>query len=271
MQPIATKYEFKLPPYEHQNIALKKSWNKEEFALFCEMGTGKSKMLIDNIGILFERDEITAALIVAPKGVYKNWQRSELPRHMPDRILEKTDVIAWSPDGSKKTQNELSTSLKKDGRYSRSYFSGYYKVLTVNNDFKGGKFTQTLDLVRYANQSNSGEARTGWDNQTTDSNRTGDTTLNNKSQNPATSGYNLQKPVNLVGPLQTSAPLKVQDGDGLVIKMPIEYINNPKALTNQVPATNTSLADITQKGPTVPIGPNANAEGEAIVLAGAPG
>jgi SNF2 family DNA or RNA helicase len=123
MQPIVTKYEFKLPPYEHQNIALKKSWNKEEFALFCEMGTGKSKMLIDNIGILFERDEIKAALIVAPKGVYKNWQRSELPRHMPDRILEKTDVVAWSPATSIKNKKELELSLKKDGRY---------KILVMN-------------------------------------------------------------------------------------------------------------------------------------------
>ena len=126
MQAIATKYEFKLPPYEHHNIALKKSWNKEEFALFCEMGTGKSKMLIDNIGILFEREEITAALIVAPKGVYKNWQRSELPRHMPDRILDNCDIIAWSPDGSKKTQKELGLALvphSKDGRY---------KILVMN-------------------------------------------------------------------------------------------------------------------------------------------
>jgi SNF2 family DNA or RNA helicase len=117
MQPIATKYEFKLTPYEHQNTALKQSWNKEEYALFCEMGTGKSKILIDNIGILFEREEITAAVIVAPKGVYKNWQRSELPRHMPDRILDKCDIIAWTPDTTKKTQKDLELALKKDGRF----------------------------------------------------------------------------------------------------------------------------------------------------------
>jgi len=117
MKPIVSKYEFKLKPYEHQETAIKKSWNREEFALFCEMGTGKSKMLIDTIGILFEREMINAALIVAPKGVYKNWQRSELPRHMPDRILEKSDIIAWSPDGSKKTQQSLELALKKDGRY----------------------------------------------------------------------------------------------------------------------------------------------------------
>jgi SNF2 family DNA or RNA helicase len=106
-----------MQPYAHQEKGLKMSWNKDVFALFCEMGTGKSKMLIDNIGILFERGEIEAALIVAPKGVYKNWQRSELPRHMPDRILEKTDIIAWSPSTSMKMQKELELGLKKDGRY----------------------------------------------------------------------------------------------------------------------------------------------------------
>ena len=123
MQPIATKYEFKTTPYDHQSVGLKQSWNREEYALFCEMGTGKSKILIDNIGVLFERDEITAAVIVAPKGVYKNWQRSELPIHMPDRIMEQCDIIAWTPDTTKKTFQQLQLALKKDGRF---------KILVIN-------------------------------------------------------------------------------------------------------------------------------------------
>ena len=42
--------------------------------------------------------------------------------------------------------------LRKEGKYQVSNFSGYYRVLTVENEFRGGKFTQTLDLVRYRNQ-----------------------------------------------------------------------------------------------------------------------
>jgi len=99
------------------------SWNKDVFAFFCEMGTGKSKMLIDTIGILFERGEIEAALIVAPKGVYKNWQRSEIPRHMPDRILEKCDVIAWDPKQTIEQKKKLDLVMKKDDRL---------KVLVMN-------------------------------------------------------------------------------------------------------------------------------------------
>jgi len=116
MIPFVTKYEFKLPPYEHQKKGLQMSWNRDVFALFCEMGTGKSKMLIDTVGILHERGEIEAALIVAPKGVYKNWQRSEIPRHMPDRILENCDVIAWDPKQTIGQKKKLDLSLNKDGR-----------------------------------------------------------------------------------------------------------------------------------------------------------
>jgi hypothetical protein len=35
----------------------------------------------------------------------------------------------------------------------QSLFSGQYKIITINNIFTGGKFTQTLNLVRYINGS----------------------------------------------------------------------------------------------------------------------
>ena len=38
-----------------------------------EMGTGKSKVLIDTIAYLGNTQQIDFALIIAPKGVYKNW------------------------------------------------------------------------------------------------------------------------------------------------------------------------------------------------------
>ena len=45
-------YKFKTKPYAHQLTALEKSWEKEVYAYFMEMGTGKSKVLIDNISML---------------------------------------------------------------------------------------------------------------------------------------------------------------------------------------------------------------------------
>ena len=37
-------YKFKTKPYKHQLTALEKSWNKETYAYFMEMGTGKTKV-----------------------------------------------------------------------------------------------------------------------------------------------------------------------------------------------------------------------------------
>jgi hypothetical protein len=49
------RYKFKLQPYEHQLDALRASWNKHEYAWFMDMGTGKSKVLIDNFCVLYDR------------------------------------------------------------------------------------------------------------------------------------------------------------------------------------------------------------------------
>ena len=46
-------YKFKTEPYEHQRDALKKCWDKESFAIFAEMGTGKTKIALDNACILY--------------------------------------------------------------------------------------------------------------------------------------------------------------------------------------------------------------------------
>ena len=64
-------YKFKTQPYKHQLDALKDSWDKENFAYFMEMGTGKSKVLLDNAAMLYDKGKINGLLIIAPKGVYK--------------------------------------------------------------------------------------------------------------------------------------------------------------------------------------------------------
>ena len=64
------KYKFKTKPYGHQMTALEKSWNKETYAYFMEMGTGKTKVLIDNIAMLYDRGKIDGALIISPRELW---------------------------------------------------------------------------------------------------------------------------------------------------------------------------------------------------------
>ena len=107
-------YRFKTKPYSHQLKALEKSWAEDTYALFMEMGTGKSKVLVDNIAMLYDRGAIKGALVVAPKGVYKNWDSIEFPVHMPEHI-EYTKVL-WEPTSTKKKQAELDTLFADDDK-----------------------------------------------------------------------------------------------------------------------------------------------------------
>ena len=98
-------YKFKTKPYEHQLKALEMSWERPYFAYFMEMGTGKSKVLIDNISMLYDNGKINGVLIVAPKGVVKNWHEGEIPTHLVDHIEHKN--ILWQSLINIKQQKKL--------------------------------------------------------------------------------------------------------------------------------------------------------------------
>jgi len=108
-------YKFKTKPYGHQLDALEASWDKEVFAYFMEMGTGKSKVLLDNAAILYDKGEINALLLIAPKGVYKNWYDSEIPTHLPDHV--DTNIVLWKTSDKSKKQQLLLNTLFKPGSH----------------------------------------------------------------------------------------------------------------------------------------------------------
>jgi len=105
-------YKFKTKPYAHQLKALEMSWNKEVFAYFMEMGTGKSKVLLDNIAMLYDKGKIDSVLIVAPKGVYKNWYDSEIPIHLVDHIDR--NVVLWKSLITKEQKLKYDSLFKID-------------------------------------------------------------------------------------------------------------------------------------------------------------
>jgi len=115
------KYKFKTKPYDHQVTALEKSWDKEEYAYFMEMGTGKSKVLVDNIAMLYDKGKINGALIIAPKGVYRNWFRQEIPNHLPCHI--DVHVSIWT----------ATTSKAKDKEYQLLFEPGYDLHILIMN------------------------------------------------------------------------------------------------------------------------------------------
>ena len=100
-------YKFKTKPYKHQLTALEKSVDEKEYGYFMEMGTGKSKVLVDNMAILYDKGKINGALIIAPKGVYNNWYSQEIPIHLASHIKPK--MVMWTASASKAKEKEYQT------------------------------------------------------------------------------------------------------------------------------------------------------------------
>ena len=158
-------YKFKTRPYAHQLKALEMSWNKEVYAYFMEMGTGKSKVLLDNISMLYDKGKINGALIVAPKGVYKNWYDSEIPEHLVDHIEKKT--VLWQANITAKQEQKLKSlftpgidlhilimnvealSTKKGVDFARKFLMSHQTLFAVDESttIKNPKAKRTKNIV----------------------------------------------------------------------------------------------------------------------------
>jgi len=81
------------------------SKDQESFALFMEMGTGKSKVILDTASYLYDNGKIDTLLIVAPKGAYRNWHLNEIPSHLANHIIYRYAI--WSASPRKKEKQYL--------------------------------------------------------------------------------------------------------------------------------------------------------------------
>jgi|TARA_E500000318_G_C3558932_1_gene212450 SNF2 family DNA or RNA helicase len=67
------EFSYKTKPFEHQRTALKKGALQKLYAYFMEMGTGKTKVTIDNSCYLYTQNKISSVIVIAPNSVYRNW------------------------------------------------------------------------------------------------------------------------------------------------------------------------------------------------------
>lgn len=92
---------YKTKPFKHQEDAVKRFVNAPYGALFCEMGTGKTKIVLD---IVQNAEENVDVVVIAPNGLHHNWAINEIPAH----VTRKMDVFCWSgPVKTKKRKQEL--------------------------------------------------------------------------------------------------------------------------------------------------------------------
>lgn len=95
-------YPHKVAPYAHQAEILKETWHLPSWALFMEMGTGKSKLAIDTFCMQYMAGMVDSVLIIAKKGEYANWVYDQLPRHLPDCVDAKVYLYSTYAQRTKK-------------------------------------------------------------------------------------------------------------------------------------------------------------------------
>ncbi len=83
-------YNYKTKPFKHQRQSLIEGAKPYNFAYFMEMGTGKTKVAIDNAAYLYQEQRIDFAFVIAPNSVYQNWKK-EIDFHCP----EETNIYIW--------------------------------------------------------------------------------------------------------------------------------------------------------------------------------
>ena len=83
-------YKYKTEPFKHQRQSLIEGAEPHNFAYFMEMGTGKTKVAIDNAAYLYQAQKIDYVFVIAPNSVYQNWKK-EIDIHCP----EETNIYIW--------------------------------------------------------------------------------------------------------------------------------------------------------------------------------
>lgn len=123
-----TDFSFKTQPYPHQLEIWEKSRDLKGYALWLDMGTGKSKITIDTAAWLYHRGEIDCLIVIAPNGVHSAWGIDELPTHMPDWADYRAFTWYSSKKGTKKFKAEFEEAVKHEGLFV--FVQSYSAVMT---------------------------------------------------------------------------------------------------------------------------------------------
>lgn len=167
-KPTPELFKHGLKPMAHQAATLLASASLPYYALWWEMGTGKSLTLIDTFKWLYLNKEIDGVIIISDKGAYLNWPITEIPKCIGD-IPHR--MVTYSSYLTTKLQNELmEISVAVDDKldilvmnveafsgdkamfYARQFARGHYTMVCVDEatSIKNIKSARTKNLISLA-------------------------------------------------------------------------------------------------------------------------
>jgi hypothetical protein len=96
--------------------------DRDVYALLMEMGTGKSKVIVDEFGERVEANDISDLLLFAPAGCYLNWTEDypdnpgELLKHLDPEVHSRLIKVPWISGMSRTHQYKLEAMLANRDR-----------------------------------------------------------------------------------------------------------------------------------------------------------
>lgn len=129
-----TDYRPKLPLRDYQQKAVNLSAERKSYAYLMEMGLGKSAVCITNIGMLALANKLTGVLILAPKGVHRQWLDEQFPEHFDSRIRYMS--LIWNGtvlDVKRKDDRLVVLSMNIDAIRTKKGFETAVNFLRANS------------------------------------------------------------------------------------------------------------------------------------------
>jgi SNF2 family DNA or RNA helicase len=146
-------FPFKTVPYAHQLEIFERTKDMEGYALFLEMGTGKTKITIDTAAHLYREGKINGMLVLAPNSVHVNWTADEIPIHMPDEVAKDMQVLTWySSKGTQIGTKKLLKSLLANEGFSVLSMS-YNSIMTEAGAKAAKAFLQKREALYVLDES----------------------------------------------------------------------------------------------------------------------
>lgn len=109
------EYEPQKLPWKHQQQALKKMKGKTNFALLMAMRTGKTKIIIDDFGVMEKVGEVDDLLVICPAGAYRTWSLA-FKEHASLDLIKRARIYVWSADQTSAAHNRaLDAFLRRRG------------------------------------------------------------------------------------------------------------------------------------------------------------
>lgn len=146
-------------PFPHQEDMLNKGWALNGFAVFAEMGTGKTFTTIAMLMARFSRNQIQRAVIICPETLRRTWRKEFAKYARPDtydirdHATSDKRLMEWATDGVPKLK-VLLVSVEGLGISAKLYDSvcafyvGFNRIATIVDESSRIKNPQAVRTKR---------------------------------------------------------------------------------------------------------------------------